>query len=165
MEVFLLRHAIAYERNSRRWPDDALRPLTPAGVAKFRTAARGLADLIPASAVLLTSPYVRARETADILARAARCAKATECAELAAGESAGEAFTLLQSRREKAVVLVGHEPYLSRFMAAALGGNEARLTIEFKKGGAACLLFSGRPQPARATLRWMLPPRILRALR
>ena len=165
MEVFLVRHAIAHERNSRRWPDDALRPLTAAGAAKFRKAARGLGTLLPKSAVLLTSPYTRAHDTAAILAKVARRANAIECEELAASESAQRAFELLRSRREKAVVLVGHEPYLSHFMAAALGGNETRLAVEFKKGGAACLEFSGRPQPARATLRWMLPPRVLRALR
>jgi phosphohistidine phosphatase len=164
MDVFLVRHAIAHERNRKRWPDDAQRPLTATGVAKFRKAARGLGRLLPKSAVLLTSPYVRARETAAILAQVARRTKAVECAELAASEPAKRAFKLLQSRREKALVLVGHEPYLSDFLAVALAGDDARLAIEFKKGGAACLEFSGRPQPARATLRWILPPRVLRAL-
>ena len=72
MEVFLVRHAIAHERNRKRWPDDAKRPLTPAGKQKFRKAARGLAKWLPKSAALLTSPYVRARETAEILAAAWR---------------------------------------------------------------------------------------------
>jgi phosphohistidine phosphatase len=165
MQVFLVRHAIAHERNARRWPDDSQRPLTAAGAAKFRKAARGLGGLLPKSAVLLTSAYTRARETADILARVTRRKKAVECAELAASESAQRGFELLRSRREEAVVLVGHEPWLSQFMAAALGGNDVRVDIEFKKGGAACLEFQGRPQPARATLRWLLPPKTLRALK
>ena len=164
MQVFLVRHAIAHERNSKRWPDDSRRPLTAEGIAKFRKAARGLLTLLPESAALLTSPYTRARETADLLAQAARHEKVTECVELGAGESPQRAFDLLQARREEAVVLVGHEPYLSHFMAAALAGD-ARVGIEFKKGGAACLEFDGRPKPARATLLWMLPPKVLRALR
>ena len=62
------------------------------------------------------------------------------------------------------MVLLGHEPYLGNFLSAALGGKNARLKIEFKKGGAACVEFSGRPEPGGATLKWMLPPRVLRAL-
>lgn len=165
MQVFLVRHAIAHERDGKRWPDDSQRPLTAAGIAKFHKAARGLGTLLPASAVILTSPYARARETAAILARAARRAKPIECSELAASEAAARAFELLKSRREKSVVLVGHEPYLGHFLAAAIAGNDARLALEFKKGGAACIEFPGRALPGRAILKWMLPPRVLRALK
>ena len=165
MEVFLVRHAIAHERDRKRWPDDARRPLTAAGKQKFRKAARGLVKQLPKSAVLLTSPYVRARETAVILAAACRGADPVECAELAADRPVSAAFELLRTRKEKAVVLVGHEPYLSGFLSAALAGKDARIKIEFKKGGAACIEFTARVEPGRATCRWMLPPRTLRALR
>jgi phosphohistidine phosphatase SixA len=74
-------------------------------------------------------------------------------------------FALLRTRKEQAVVLVGHEPNLSSFLSAALAGEGTRLGIEFKKGGAACLEFSARIGPGRARLQWMLPPRVLRALR
>ena len=164
MQVFLVRHAIAYERSRVRWPNDALRPLTPAGKEKFRKAARGLSKWLPEHAALLTSPYVRARETAALLAEAWR-GKPIECAELAADQPVAEGFKLLRTRKEKAVVLVGHEPWLSRFLAAALGGPDATLKIDFKKGGAAFIGFASRVEPGRATLCWMLPPRVLRALR
>ncbi len=165
MEVFLVRHAIAHGRNRRRWPNDSKRPLTPAGKQKFRKAARGLVKWLPKSTALLTSPFVRARETAVILAAARRGAKPVECAELAADRPVSGAFELLRTRKEKAVVLVGHEPYLSGFLSAALAGKDARIKIEFKKGGAACIEFTARVEPGRATFRWMLPPRVLRALR
>ena len=161
MEVILVRHAIAHERDRKRWPDDALRPLTAAGKQKFRKAARGLARCVPKSAALLTSPYVRARDTAAILAKAARHSKARECIELAAGEAALKTFELLRTRKEKTVVLVGHEPNLSEFLSAALAGQSVRLKIEFKKGGAASIEFARNIQPGDATLRWMLPPRLL----
>jgi phosphohistidine phosphatase len=164
MEVFLVRHAIAHARNRTRWPNDALRPLTPAGIRKFRIAARGLTDLLPRGIVVLSSPYVRARATADILVNAMRRAKLAECAELAANETVTRAFDLLRARKEESVVLVGHEPNLSAFLAAALGGAHARFKIEFKKGGAACIGFERKIEPGQATLRWMLPPRVLRAL-
>jgi len=164
MQVYLVRHAIAHERNRVRWPNDALRPLTSAGIVKFRKAARGLADWLPASAVLLTSPFVRARETAAILAEARGRAKPIECAQLGAHQPVSGAFELLRPRKEKAVVLVGHEPYLSGFLSSALGGQDTRLKVEFKKGGATCIEFASRIEPGRATLCWMLPPRMLRAL-
>jgi phosphohistidine phosphatase len=163
MEVFLVRHAIAHERNRKRWPDDAKRPLTPAGKEKFGKASRGLVKWLPKSAALLTSPYVRARETAEILAAARRKSEPVKCAELAADRPISAAFELLRTRKEKAVVLVGHEPYLSGFLSAALAGKGARIKIKFKKGGAACIEFAARVEPGRATFRWMLTPRMLRA--
>ena len=164
MQVFLVRHAIAHERNRIRWPNDALRPLTTAGIRKFRKAAVGIAHGLPKRAVLLCSPYVRARETATILAEAIGARKPLDCAELASGEPVQQCFALLRKRKEAAVVLVGHEPNLSTFMAAALAGEPVRMKLEFKKGGAACLDFPRRIEPGEATLRWMLPPRVLRAL-
>jgi phosphohistidine phosphatase len=165
MEVILVRHAIAHERSRKRWPNDALRPLTPAGRKKFRQAARGLAPWVPKTAVILTSPWIRARDTASMLAKAARRKQPTECIELAGDESPLRAFELLRARKEKTVVLVGHEPYLGKFMSAAVGGEHKRLKIEFKKGGAACIDFQRHVQPGQATLCWMLPPRFLRSLR
>jgi len=164
MQVVLVRHAIAHERNRTRWPDDSLRPLTPEGVRKFRKAASGLATLLPKSAVILASPWVRARDTATLLASAMKGAKPIECTELSGNAAIYEAFDLVRSRKEADVVLVGHEPNLGRFLAAALGGDSARLKIEFKKGGAACVEFGKRPAPGTATLTWMLPPRVLRSL-
>lgn len=164
MQVFLVRHAIAHERNRIRWPNDGLRPLTTAGIRKFRKAASGLARCLPKNAVLLTSPHVRARETAAILAEALGSRKPIECAGLAAGESLTACFALLRRRKEAAVVLVGHEPNLGNFVAAALAGERARLKIEFKKGSAACIEFATRVEPGHASLRWMMPPRLLRAL-
>lgn len=164
MDVILVRHAIAHERNRKRWPDDSLRPLTPAGREKFRKAARGLAPWLPKAAVILTSPWVRARDTARMLADAARHEKPIECIELAGDESVKRAFDLLRARKEGTVVLVGHEPYLGQLLSAALGGERRHLKIEFKKGGAACVAFQRSVAPGQATLCWMLPPRFLRAL-
>jgi phosphohistidine phosphatase len=165
MKVFLVRHAIAHDRNRLRWPNDALRPLTSAGMQKFRRAAGGLAKWMPRSARLLTSPYVRARETAVLLAEARGSKKPVECAELAADKPVSQAFELLRTRKDKAVILVGHEPYLSGFVGMALAGQHARLEIDFKKGGAACIEFTSRIEPGRACLHWLMPPRVLRALR
>jgi phosphohistidine phosphatase len=165
MRVYLVRHAIAPERDRARWPDDSLRPLTAAGKQRFRKAARGLAQLLPKSALLLTSPFVRARDTARLLAKVAKLRPPAEAMELASGKPAREAFELLRARKKPAVVLVGHEPNLSIFLSAALASSRAPLKFAFKKGGAACLEFAGAVQPGRATLVWLMPPRVLRELR
>jgi phosphohistidine phosphatase len=164
MQVYLVRHAIAHERNRLRWPNDGLRPLTTAGIRKFRKAASGLSRCVPKRTLLLTSPYVRARETAAMLAEALESRKPLECAELTAGEPPHVCFALLRKRREDAIVLVGHEPNLSEFAAVALAGERANIRLEFKKGGAACVEFTGRVEPGRARLKWLLTPRALRAL-
>ena len=162
MKVILVRHAIAHERSRARWPDDSLRPLTPDGKRRFRKAARGLAKLLPGKCPILTSPFVRTRQTAAILSAVAG-GKIVECRELAHGGTPGSVFELLKLRVEKHVVLVGHEPELGRTLAAMLGGGSKR--IPFKKGGAACVEFRGRVAPAGATLAWFMPPKVLRSLR
>jgi phosphohistidine phosphatase len=162
MRVFLVRHAVAHARSRTNWPDDSLRPLTAAGKRKFRKVARGLGRLLPKSAPILTSPFVRARETAGILA-AVHGGRFIDCQELAHGESPRAVFSLLRLRPGPAVVLIGHEPDLGHFLAAAIGADGAR--IAFKKGGAACIEFAGRVGAGRAALRWMVSPRILRGLK
>jgi len=165
MDVFLVRHAIAHERNSTRWPDDSLRPLTTNGMRKFRKAAAGLARCVPKTAAVFTSPYVRARETAAILTESARFKAAVESSELIPGKSPRAMFDLLRARRSSAVVLVGHEPDLSAWVSAALAVETTRIKSEFKKGGAACVRFGKTIGPGGATLVWLLPPRVLRAMR
>jgi phosphohistidine phosphatase len=162
MQVFVVRHAVAHERDRKRWPDDRLRPLTAAGNRKFRKAAGGLARLLPRNAVILTSPWLRARETAGILA-AAHGGRFVECPELAGSEPTRAVFELLRLHARSALVIVGHEPALGKFVAAALGAGGAR--IAFKKGGAACLEFARRASPGVATLRWFATPKMLRAAR
>jgi phosphohistidine phosphatase len=165
MRLYLLRHAIAHERDRARWPRDSLRPLTAAGERRFRKAAHGLAQSLPRSAVILTSPYVRARQTAELLASVARLKSPENCAALAADESVSKVFAALANLGDEDLLLVGHEPGLGKLLSSALAGDEARFAVEFKKGGAACVEFRGRALPGRAKLLWMLPPRVLRALR
>ncbi|HEU4778359.1 MAG TPA: histidine phosphatase family protein [Steroidobacteraceae bacterium] len=165
MYVYLVRHAIAHERNSTRWPNDALRPLTTAGMRKFRKAAAGLARCVPKTAAIFTSPLVRARETAAILTESARFKAANEMTELVPGKAPRGVFDLLRARRRTAVLLVGHEPELSAWLSAALAVEPTLIKSEFKKGAAACVRFEKTIGPGSATLVWLLPPRILRTMR
>ncbi len=160
MQVLLVRHAIAFERDAKRWPDDADRPLSPRGLERGRRAARGLKDLAPRPQAVLTSPAVRARQTAAVLRESALWPAATVCAALAPGTAAEEALSVLRRTRAPCVALVGHEPDLGELMSACLGAREGALAL--RKMGAALLEFRGSPRPAAGRLAWLMTPRQLR---
>jgi phosphohistidine phosphatase len=165
MRLYIVRHAIAHERDRKRWPDDSKRPLTADGRKRFRKAAHGLAKLLPRRALLLTSPFVRAHQTAELLAKVARLKAPRDAGELAAHRPVRKAFDLLRAEARKHVIIVGHEPHLGLLLGAALAGPGAKLAVELKKGGAACVEFPDRVAPGRGRLVWMLPPRLLRGFR
>jgi phosphohistidine phosphatase len=164
MRLILIRHAPAFERDRKRWPDDRLRPLTPEGVKKFRKAAAGLACLVDTVACVLTSPLARARQTAEILSAVTRWPQAREVAELAPGHTPEQVLAVVRGAKAKSLVLVGHEPGLSELVAASVAGAGARLECGLKKGGAACLEFSSTVRAGRARLEWLLTPKALRGL-
>jgi phosphohistidine phosphatase len=160
MRLFIIRHAIAVER-SPDIPDDA-RPLTPEGRRRFRQAARGLARLFPAPDLLLTSPVLRARQTARIAAKAWHVPPKEEAA-LDGGSVADLASALRRVPGPSAVALVGHEPQVSEFLAHLLGSTQPdRLT--FKKGGVAVVDLPEGPDGVGVLLA-VLPPRALRRTR
>ncbi|HTX24190.1 MAG TPA: histidine phosphatase family protein [Steroidobacteraceae bacterium] len=164
VRVYLIRHAAAFERDARRWPDDRLRPLTPDGMRKFRKAAAGLERLAGTVTCVLTSPLVRARQTAEILATAACWAPATEAPELAPGHTPAQVLAVMRTQSAESFALVGHEPGLSDLLAASVVGPEARFACQLKKGGAACLNFAAAVRVGRARLDWLITPKALRSL-
>jgi phosphohistidine phosphatase len=165
IDVYLVRHAVAEQRDSSRWPDDADRPLTAGGIERFRSAARGLGRLVPRVDAVRSSPYARAWQTADLLQEEAGWPAAQHDPTLAADQSPAEALPLLQTLTEPAsVALVGHEPYLSSLASLLVSGNERALRLELKKGAVARLAFAVAPAPGAALLRWSVSPKILRSI-
>lgn len=165
MELLLVRHAIAFERNPRRWPDDAERPLSPQGLSRARKGAAGLKQLTPAPARVLVSPLVRARQTAAILTEVSGWPAATECAELAPGVTPQVLLATLRHMSGGRIAAVGHEPGLSRLLATVLAGAAAPRAFRFRKMGAALLTFDGAARAGGARLEWLLPAKVLRAAR
>lgn len=165
VELILVRHAIAYERNPLRWPDDRARPLTPAGRQRFRKAAEGLGHWLPEVDCVFTSPLVRARETATLLTEHAGWPPAVECQALAPRSEPAAVFAFLRRQRGKRIALVGHEPDLSTLGAACLPGSPSARALEMKKGGILCLAFESRPSAGSGLLTAFVPPRVLRAMR
>jgi phosphohistidine phosphatase len=167
MHLYLVRHAIAAEQDLRRWPDDRQRPLTAAGQRRFRRTANSLAAVMESAGKverLLTSPLLRARETAAMLHRAG-LPQPVEESVLAPGRTAARVLAVLRAHDAQSIVLVGHEPDLGRLLAVCIAGADAKLSLRFRKGGAAGLSFAGAPRVGEATLEWLLPPKALRALR
>src|SRR4029077_9835120 len=101
MELLVVRHAIAFEPNARRWPDDAERPLSPHGVTRARKAALGLKRLTTRPARGLVSPLRCARETAAFLAPLACWPEAAQCVQLRHGASPESLLALLARSRER----------------------------------------------------------------
>jgi phosphohistidine phosphatase len=164
MDVYLVRHAIAENRDPALWPDDSLRTLTEDGERRFRKAARGLARL-PKPEIVLASPFARAWRTAEILHEEAAWPAPEACHEIEAGRSAKVALAPLARAASRAIVaMVGHEPNLSELASLLLAGHDQVVQIQMKKGGAAGLRIDGRPRPASATLLWLLTPALLRAV-
>jgi len=165
VELLIIRHAIAYERDRHRWRDDGARPLSPSGMRRSRQAAAGLKLITKAPDRLLTSPLVRARQTARILTEVAGWPPAEESAELSPGAAVQSVFTLLAKDRSKRVAIVGHQPDLGALLTACLLGNHNGIPIDWKKNAVACVAFEDTVRAGRAALKWLATPRMLRGLR
>ena len=165
MELLIVRHAIAYERNAQRWADDGKRPLSPQGAVRARRAAAGLKRVAPRPARVLTSPLRRTRQTAAILTEFAGWPEASECQLLLPGSSPQGLLALLARASEERVAVVGHQPDLGRLVATCLPGNAGSAAFVFRKMGVALIAFQGRPHPGQGELRWLVAPRLLRAAR
>ncbi|MGE0480259.1 MAG: phosphohistidine phosphatase SixA [Phycisphaerae bacterium] len=167
MLLYVMRHGVAVERGHVDYPNDAERPLTPRGQKRTRQAARGLRALGVEPDLLLTSPLVRARQTAAVVAAELHLTpeRIRETSALAPGASAFEVFReLAGDGPPHAVVLVGHEPDLSELISRLLVGDAHALDAPLKKAAVCVVEVHSPPLAARGTLRALLPPGALRAI-
>lgn len=166
MRLLIVRHAKAEERelHAATGAPDTERPLTEAGRKSARRIGRALKELLPRIDVLASSPLVRARDTAGLIAREYRKLPIAELPALAPGHPAKAVLAWLKEQPQDATVgVVGHEPDLGRLASWLLAGGE-RPFVAFKKGGACLLDFSERPSPGTGVLVWLLAPAHLRRL-
>jgi phosphohistidine phosphatase len=171
MNLLVIRHAIAEdkERFAATGRNDDLRPLTEEGRSKMRRGAEGLRVIVGRIGQLASSPLVRARQTAEIVAPALGVARVEIVDALRPDRSYDELVewlrgtTLPNDDEDRIVGIVGHEPHLSGLVTWLMtGGDESR--IELKKGGACLLHFDRAPEAGQAMLRWSLAPSQLREL-
>lgn len=163
MDLYVVRHAVAHQRDGERWPDDSRRPLTPEGEERFRRVAKGLSGLVSSVNVVLSSPYARAWRSAEILAQAGWPAP-KPCEELEPEYPPEDVAAALGGYVGlERVAVVGHRPCLHELVAYLLTGETDDSWVKIKKGGVVCLrLADGEPPgPAAASLRWLLTPKLL----
>jgi phosphohistidine phosphatase len=163
IELYLIRHGVAEERGEA-WPDDGKRPLTPKGMAKLRSAVRGLVRLGVTFDVILSSPLVRTKQTAEIVAGGiVSHPHITLLESLTPEGSIAAVLTDLEkfAKRER-IAIVGHEPAIGELAARLVGSRHA---IPFKKGAICRIDVEALPTPGSGELRWFLPPKVLRGLR
>jgi phosphohistidine phosphatase len=163
MELYLLRHGIAVERGAHNLRDDSHRPLTPDGLKRTRKVARALKVMKIKPDLVLTSPYVRAKQTADLVVEELEIPqKLRLCNALLPGGSPRELVTEVKRhvKGDATLLLVGHEPGLSHLASVLISGKpEADLTL--KKAGL-CALRAGKLVAGRcASLELLLPPKLL----
>lgn len=153
----LVRHAPARSRDFASWPDDRDRPLKPSGRKEFVEAARGLAQLLERRGTSATSPLARAKETAELLGKVWGGARSADLwVELEPDGSLEALFRRAQEANGRGdLVLFGHEPLLSRFVAYCLLA-EGTSVLKFSKGGAVALDFPGTVRPGGGRLLWAL---------
>lgn len=163
MELYVLRHGIAAERGT--YADDGRRPLTPEGTAKMRKIAAAFGPLGVRVGMVLSSPLVRARQTADIAAEALDL-PVTIVEELSAGAPPADIVEAIEDHvpedadDEAAVMIVGHEPDLSRLVSLLVSGNDWS-GVRMKKGGLCKLTIGELRVGPCAILEWLLWPKQL----
>jgi phosphohistidine phosphatase len=162
MIVYLLRHAIAVERGTAAYPNDD-RPLTEDGKEKITKAAKGIARLVDNIDVIVTSPLLRAHDTAKIISRALGAEQKLEtCKELLPGSSLKNLLSYLTKFKGlNSMMVVGHQPDLG-YLASALLGSEETI-VEFKKGALCAIEVPTLSPRAKGKLIWHLQPKQLRA--
>ena len=165
MRIYLIRHSNAVEQGVAEYQDDSRRPLTEKGRDKMTEIASALRKLGVNPDLIVSSPYLRARETAEILAKVLKYKK-----ELLFNDSlvpAGTPEQIIGEINEKYTVgelmLVGHEPCLG-ILIGTLAAGAPNLVIDLKKGGVCCISSDDLHADRKAVLEWLLSPKIVTAL-
>ena len=167
MDLYVLRHGVAEERDARKYPDDYDRPLTPKGVRRLVKQAVGWNALGLAPDVIVTSPLARAAQTAEVMRRelSAPCRLVTSDHLAPAGDQALLMDYLAREHRAVAgVMVVGHEPDLGFLVSVLVTGSPSPI-IRLKKG-ALCKLRLASPRYGRCGwIEWALTPKQMARLR
>ncbi|PYS11242.1 MAG: phosphohistidine phosphatase SixA [Acidobacteria bacterium] len=163
MEIYILRHGIAVDRGTPGYKKDGDRPLTEDGIEKIRQVAEAMLAMELKFDLILSSPYVRAAETAKIVAGELD-EEVTFTNFLLPEGNPLELIREINDNKPQSVLLVGHEPDLSRLMSHLISGD-SEAAIELKKGGLSKLTAEKLMFGQCATLHWLLTPKQLRSLR
>jgi len=163
MNLYIVRHGIAIDREDPKCPSDPERYLTEVGLKKTKEVARGFATFADVPDIFLSSPYVRAMQTAEIFADVVKISKSkieqTEL--LLPGAEPALLFRELSRKKTGSVICFGHAPQLDELIATAVGSKKD--LTELRKAGVASLILS-RVYPVAGILEWLMTPKALRKL-
>ena len=162
MQLYIVRHGIAIDREDPQCPAEAERYLTEEGVEKTKQVAKGVAALGVTGDLLITSPYVRAIQTAEIFADALDYSrqKVRRNEMLLPGSEPNLLFReLAREKQASSIFVFGHAPQLDDVIATALGSKKHLTSL--KKAGVA-LIELKRISPPMGVLVWLATPRMMR---
>jgi phosphohistidine phosphatase len=164
MLLYIVRHGIAIDREDPKCPSDPERYLTPDGIKKTREVAKSCSSFIDAPKYFISSPYVRAHQTAELFAEEFDFSKSkiekTDTL-LPGAEPAGFFRELSRKKAFESAMCFGHAPQLDELISFALGAKKN--VTELKKAGVTCIELS-RVNPPSGKLVWLLTPRTVRKL-
>jgi phosphohistidine phosphatase len=166
MNIFILRHGIAVERGTKGFENDSERPLTPKGKRQLRKSTEAMKRMKLRYDLILSSPYKRAKQTAEIVAEELKLKKRLKFSDTLKFE--GDPETMIREiaalkPAPKNLLLVGHEPYLSHLISLLVAGNGS-MAMDFKKGGLCKLEVEKLDGAARAQLVWLLTPKLMKEI-
>jgi phosphohistidine phosphatase len=162
MNLYLIRHAIAVDEGTPEYEEDSQRPLTDKGKKKMRQIAKGLRALGVEFDLILSSPYIRAKETAEVLADVFKIKKDVIFSNnlMPMGDPDLLIAEMNEKYSETSVALVGHEPFLTALIGLLVSEN-ASIDMTLKKGGLCRLSADDLHHTRKATMDWLLTPGIL----
>jgi phosphohistidine phosphatase len=166
MNIFILRHGIAVERGTPGFDTDSERPLTTKGKRQLRKSTAAMKRMKLRFDLILSSPYKRAKRTAEIVAEELKLKKRLKFTDTLKYEGDPENLAVEMARLKPApknVLLVGHEPYLSRLASLLVSGN-GDLAMDLKKGGLCMLETDDLHAGKCAQLAWLLTPKQMKEM-
>ena len=159
MILYIVRHAIAGERDATQWPDDSQRPLTDKGKKRFNRFLKQL-DEVLSPTLIATSPFVRCRQTAEILAHRVNAdAMLVPQPALQPGSDLDALIQWTSEQTADEIAWVGHAPDVGHLAAKLIGNGEAQ--IDFAKGAIAAIEFENGVQAGGGVLRWLATAKVL----
>ncbi len=167
MEIYLLRHGLAIEHGTPGFENDSARPLTTKGINQLKKVSAAMAAIDLEFDLILSSPLLRAKETAEIVAKKLKLKKRLKFSDtLAPGKEVKFLIAHLQKIKPapKKILLVGHEPFLSELVSLLVTGS-LQLQMDFKKAGL-CKLETEKLSAGKcAALAWLLTPKQMKLMR
>lgn len=159
MNLYILRHGLAIERGTPGYKKDSDRPLTAKGKRRMWQIAEAMEAMELNFDIVLSSPYLRTKQTAEIVAETFELRKKLALTKALTPDGNPKMLVEQINRlKVKDVLLVGHEPYLSQFVGLLISGN-TNFAMDFKKGGFCKLEVEALRCGRCATLAWLLTPR------